>query len=142
MKRFFNFAFLYFILAMVGGVFYREFTKFFGFSGRTTLAFVHVHLLVLGTFLFLLLALFSINTNLLEQKGLRTFLILYQITLPLMVIMMVIRGILQVLKFPLSKGMNSAISGIAGISHILMAISFVVLFCILKKCEIKTVLRQ
>lgn len=142
MKRFFNFAFLYFILAMVGGVFYREFTKFFGFSGRTTLAFVHVHLLVLGTFLFLLLALFSINTNLLEQKGLRTFLILYQIALPLMVIMMVIRGILQVLEFPLSKGMNSAISGIAGISHILMAISFVVLFCILKKCEIKAVLRQ
>ena len=142
MKRFFNFAFLYFILAMVGGVFYREFTKFFGFSGRTTLAFVHVHLLVLGTFLFLLLALFSMNTNLLEQKGLRTFLILYQIALPLMVIMMVIRGILQVLEFPLSKGMNSAISGIAGISHILMAISFVVLFCILKKCEIKAVLRQ
>ena len=142
MKRFFNFAFLYFILAMVGGVFYREFTKFFGFSGRTTLAFVHVHLLVLGTFLFLLLALFSINTNLLEQKGLRTFLILYQIALPLMVIMMVIRGILQVLEFPLSKGMNSAISGIAGISHILMTISFVVLFCILKKCEIKAVLRQ
>ncbi|MBS6558900.1 MAG: DUF2871 domain-containing protein [Clostridiales bacterium] len=142
MKRFFNLAFLYFILAMVGGVFYREFTKFFGFSGRTTLAFVHVHLLVLGTFLFLLLALFSMNTNLLEQKGLRTFLILYQIALPLMVIMMVIRGILQVLEFPLSKGMNSAISGIAGISHILMAISFVVLFCILKKCEIKAVLRQ
>ena len=142
MKRFFNLAFLYFILAMVGGVFYREFTKFFGFSGRTTLAFVHVHLLVLGTFLFLLLALFSTNTNLLEQKGLRTFLILYQIALPLMVIMMVIRGILQVLEFPLSKGMNSAISGIAGISHILMAISFVVLFCILKKCEIKAVLRQ
>ena len=142
MKRFFNLAFLYFILAMVGGVFYREFTKFFGFSGRTTLAFVHVHLLVLGTFLFLLLALFSINTNLLEQKGLRTFLILYQIALPLMVIMMVIRGILQVLEFPLSKGMNSAISGIAGISHILMAISFVVLFCILKKCEIKAILRQ
>lgn len=139
MKRFFNFAFLYFILAMVGGVFYREFTKFFNFSGRTTLAFVHVHLLVLGTFLFLLLALFSINTNFLEQKSVRTFLILYQIALPLMVIMMVIRGILQVLEFPLSKGMNSAISGMAGVSHILMAISFIVLFCMLKKCKITTI---
>lgn len=138
MKRFLNLAFLYFILAMVGGVFYREFTKFFNFSGRTTLAFVHVHLLVLGTFLFLLLALFSINTNLLEQKGLGTFLILYQIALPLMIVMMGIRGILQVLESPISNSMNSALSGMAGISHILMVISFIVLFGILKKCKITT----
>ena len=43
MKRFMNTALLYAILAMVGGVFYREFTKFFGFTAKTTLSVVHVH---------------------------------------------------------------------------------------------------
>lgn len=134
MKRFFNFAFLYFILAMVGGVFYREFTKFFNFSGRTTLAFVHVHFLVLGTFLFFLLSLFAINTNLLEQKSLTTFLILYNIALPFMVVMMIVRGIIQVLNLSLSSTINAAISGIAGISHILIFIAFFFLFRTLKRC--------
>ena len=49
-----NAAFVYALLAMAGGVFYREFTKFNGFSGRTTLAFVHTHLFLLGMIVFLL----------------------------------------------------------------------------------------
>ena len=35
MKRYINAALLYAILAMAGGVFYREFTKFNGFTGKT-----------------------------------------------------------------------------------------------------------
>ena len=38
-----NSALLYAILAMAGGVFYREFTKFNGFTARTTLSVVHTH---------------------------------------------------------------------------------------------------
>ena len=37
MKRYMNLTFLYAVLAMVGGVFYREFTKFNGFTDKTTL---------------------------------------------------------------------------------------------------------
>ena len=37
-------AFGYAIAAMACGVFYREFTKFFDFTGTTTLAVSHVHL--------------------------------------------------------------------------------------------------
>ena len=48
MKKTVNYAMIYAILAMIGGVFYREFTKFQGFSGRTDLAFVHTHLFLLG----------------------------------------------------------------------------------------------
>ena len=43
MKRYMNTALLYAILAMVGGVFYREFTKFHGFTAKTTLSVVHTH---------------------------------------------------------------------------------------------------
>ena len=37
MKKLLNTAFIYALAAMAGGVFYREFTKFNGFSGRTAL---------------------------------------------------------------------------------------------------------
>ena len=47
MKRYMNAAQLYAILAMVGGVFYREFTKFQGFTGKTVLSVVHTHYFLL-----------------------------------------------------------------------------------------------
>ena len=37
MKKILNISFIYFLLAMIGGVFYREFTKIIGFTGQTTL---------------------------------------------------------------------------------------------------------
>ena len=37
MKRYMNLALLYAVLAMARGVFYREFTKFNGFTARTAL---------------------------------------------------------------------------------------------------------
>ena len=43
MKRYINSALLYAVLAMAGGVFYREFTKFNDFTGKTTLSVVHTH---------------------------------------------------------------------------------------------------
>ena len=59
MKKLWNLAFGYFLAAMAGGVFYREFTKYFGFTGETALGYLHVHLLVLGTVLFLFLLAFT-----------------------------------------------------------------------------------
>lgn len=136
MKKLINISFIYFILAMVCGVFYREFTKFFNFTDKTTLSFTHSHLLTLGTILFLILALFSINTDLLSHKKFKVFLRLYNISLPFMVIMMIIRGIIQVLNVNISSGINAAISGMAGIAHILMLVSFIILFIILKNLNV------
>lgn len=136
MKKLINISFIYFILAMICGVFYREFTKFFNFTDKTTLSFTHSHLLTLGTILFLILALFSINTDLLSHKKFKVFLRLYNISLPFMVIMMIIRGIIQVLNVNISSGINAAISGMAGIAHILMLVSFIILFIILKTLNV------
>lgn len=55
MKRYINSALLYAVLAMAGGVFYREFTKFNGFAGKTTLSVVHTHYFLLGVSMVLLL---------------------------------------------------------------------------------------
>lgn len=59
MKKYLNFAFAYAVLAMAGGVFYREFTKWNAFTGATALGKVHTHLFILGMFLFLIVALFA-----------------------------------------------------------------------------------
>ena len=61
MKRFANAALVYGALALAGGVFYREFTRLSGFTGRTSLGLVHAHYLVLGTGACLLLLLLEKN---------------------------------------------------------------------------------
>lgn len=53
MKKIINTAMIYLALGLAAGVFYREFTKWNGFTGKTTLGVVHTHLLVLGMLFFL-----------------------------------------------------------------------------------------
>ncbi len=135
MKKLWNIAFGYFLAAMAGGVFYREFTKYWGYTGETALAYIHVHFMVLGTFAFLLLGVIAKVTNLTGQKGFPVFVKLYNIILPLMMAVMIWRGVLQTLGTELSRGMDAAISGMAGLTHIAMAGVWIYLFTILKKAE-------
>lgn len=135
MKKLIDFAFGYAAAGLACGVFYREFTKYHAFTGSTTLAFTHVHFLVLGTLLLLLLAAFALHTDLTTQPHFRRFFVLYQIALPGMVVMLLIRGVLQVLGTPLTHGMDAAISGIAGIAHILMTVSFILLYLAMRRMK-------
>ena len=82
---------------------------------------------------FLLVAILFKVTNLSENKLYRRFYVLYNIGLPLMVIIMTIRGIFQVLGTNLSRGMNGMISGIAGLSHIAVAVALFMLLLAVKK---------
>ena len=122
------------IVGLVGGVFYREFTKFNGFVGKTSLGVVHTHFIVMGMVMFLLLAcLVKAMPGLIENKRFKQFYTVYNIALPFMGAMFIVRGVVQVLAIELAKGPNAAISGIAGISHILMAVALFMLFSALKK---------
>lgn len=133
MKKMINLAFGYAAAALVSGVFYREFTKLNGYTDVTTLGKMHTHLFTLGMIVFLIVALFTIHTTLNELKQFKQFLIIYNIGISLTTIMMLIRGILQVLDTPLSTGANAAISGIAGIAHIFTGAGLVLLFLALRK---------
>lgn len=130
-----NAALLYAILAMVGGVFYREFTKFQGFAGKTTLSVVHTHYFLLGMVFFLVLLLLEKNFSFTGAKTGRVILV-YHIGLNLTSVMFVLRGIVQVLETELSSGMNAAISGMAGIGHILLGVSLILLLIQVKRCVI------
>lgn len=132
MKRFINLSLLYAVLAMVGGVFYREFTKFNGFTGETTLSVVHAHYFLLGMVFFLLLLLLEKAFAFHNAKTER-ILVAYHIGLNLTAAMLVVRGVTQVVGSPLSKGVNAALSGMAGIGHILLGVSLVLVLLAVKK---------
>lgn len=133
MKKYLNIALIYAIAAMIGGVFYREFTKWNDFTGVTMLGKVHVHLFALGTLLFLLIALFAERHDLGKLKSFRAFFCLYNIGLPLTVVLFVVRGITEVQGTMLSSGADAAISGVAGIGHMLTGIGLILLLVSLKK---------
>ncbi len=132
MKRYMNLAMLYAVLAMVGGVFYREFTKFNGFTAKTALGVVHTHYFLLGMVFFLLLLLLEKSFSFTGAKTGR-ILAAYQVGLNLTAVMFVVRGVTQVLGTTLSSGMDAAISGIAGIGHILLGISLVLVLMQIKR---------
>ena len=137
MKKYLNYSLSYGVMGLVCGVYFREFTKIMGFSGVTTLSKAHPHLLMLGTILFLIVALFSGRLILEKEKTFTLFMRIYNIGLPLTVLMMLIRGTLEVIGAPLSTGLNASISGIAGIGHILLGAGLILLIVSLKKAKEK-----
>lgn len=126
MKRYMNTALIYAIFAMIGGVFYREFTKWNEFTAKTTLSAVHTHYFIMGMMVFLLLVLLEKSFSFTSARTGRV-LTVYHTGLNVTVVMMMVRGVAQVLETPLSSGMDAAISGIAGIGHILLGVSLVLL---------------
>lgn len=132
LKRYMNASMLYAILAMAGGVFYREFTKFNSFTAKTSLGVVHTHYFLLGMVVFLLLLLLEKNFAFTGAKTKR-LLLTYHIGLNLTAVMLVVRGVTQVLGVALSSSMSAAISGIAGIGHILLGVSLLLLLLQVKR---------
>ncbi|MFU0826966.1 MAG: DUF2871 domain-containing protein [Lachnoclostridium sp.] len=131
MKKFAKLSFFYSMLGLLLGVFYREFTKINNFTGETVLSGLHTHVLVLGTFFFLIVLLLEKSFELTKNKKFNKFFITYNIGLLLTVIMMAIRGCVEVLNLDISAMADSSISGIAGIGHIIMAIAYILFFLIL-----------
>lgn len=132
MKKCLNYAMVYAVLAMAGGVFYREFTKFNDFNSVTDLGKVHTHFFLLGMFVYIIIALFMRDDDFSSNKLFKAFRVVYNIGVPLTGIMLGVRGVFEVLGTELSKGANAAISGIAGIGHILVGTGIMILIVVLK----------
>lgn len=133
MKTTINLSFIYATLAMIGGVFYREFTKFVEFTGKTTLSLVHTHFFLLGMIMMLIITLFISRFQMQESKKYKSFMIIYNIGVCMTSLMLFVRGLFQVNMVDMSKAMNASLSGISGISHLLTGIGFILFFLILKE---------
>ncbi len=131
-EKYLKVSFFYAILAMVGGAFYREFTKFNGFYGKTNLSVIHTHYFILGMFMFLILLLFEKNFHISDDKLIKKT-VFYQIGLNITVLAFLMRGICQTLEMNISKGFDASISGIAGIGHILIGVSLILILIDIRK---------
>lgn len=136
-KKYINLALIYSVVAMIFGVFYREFTKLNGFAGQTSLSFMHTHYFILGMFFFLILLLVQKNYSFSSKKT-SSILVVYQIGLNITGLGFLLRGLVQVLGTELTKGMNAAISGIAGIGHILLGVCIVLLLLEIRNKVVKS----
>lgn len=133
MKTFYRCSAVYTVLGLAAGVFYREFTKLQGYQGITSLSALHTHLLILGTFFFLILLLSQKQVQFNLAKSYKLFLYFYNIGLSFTVFMLTVRGILQVQEVVLSTGINAMISGLSGMGHISLGIGFFFFFKVLKQ---------
>lgn len=128
MKKYFNFATFYLVLGLVMGVFYREFTKFNGFEGKTVLSVVHTHSITLGFIFFILVLLLEKNFGLSKIKHFSKWLILYNVSLIYVLGTFTARGIMQVL------GTDFAgLSHIAGLGHAMIGIAMIWFVVIVNK---------
>lgn len=101
-----------------GGVFYREFT---------TLSVVHTHCLMVGMVFFLLLVVVEKNFHFIDNKVLK-YLLFYHIGLNLTVVMLVVRGVIQVLSLEVLSVVLS------GIGHLILGISMVLVLILIRNC--------
>ncbi|AKT50843.1 DUF2871 family protein [Arsenicicoccus sp. oral taxon 190] len=121
----------YTTLGLASGLYYREFTKAHDFHGVTQLAFVHTHLLALGTLLGLILLLLERGFGLSRTAQWMPMWITYNAGLVITATMLTVKGTLQVLGS--SSATSPALAGIAGLGHILLTLALVFLLVALKK---------
>lgn len=133
MEKIIKTAMFYLIYGLTAGAFYREYTKFKGFTGVTTLAKVHPHVLVLGMLVFLIIGAYAYsNDELIKTKSFSRFFKVYNLALVGTSLTMFVRGLTQVNASQLTKAMDMSISGITGVFHVLMAVGFYFFFKSLK----------
>lgn len=133
MKKIYWLAFIYLIVGLVFGVFYREFTSYHNFEGDTQLAFLHTHALILGMIFFLIVLILDHLYKISESKRFSYWLITYNIGLIGLLSTLTIRGMGQVLLWELA-GFNH----VAGLFHTILGASLVWFFILLgKKINIK-----
>ncbi len=128
-----NSAFGYAVAGLASGLYYRELTKAQDFDGPTLLSTVHTHFLVLGVLFLLIVAVFERLLVLSASPLHRWFTVTFHAGLILTVSMQLVHGTMQVF----GKEGSAAISGIAGIGHVLLTVAFVVFFLALRSAVVR-----
>ena len=117
----------YMIIGLISGVYFREMTKFNDFEGWTQLSVIHTHTLILGMYFFLIVLLLEKSFNLTKHKNFKKFYVIYNIGLGITLLMMLTHGTMTILGIESS----AAISGIAGLGHIILTVGLGFFFQVL-----------
>ncbi len=129
MRKLKNAAHVYMVLGLVSGIFYREFTKYMHFTGKTPMSLVHGHLLTLGMVGFLLVLALDKQFQLSGMKQFPYFFWFYNAGIAITVGMMEVRGISTVIGHEAPEGL----SWVAGGGHLLLLVGLIQFFTLLGK---------
>ncbi len=132
MKRLLNASFVYMLVGVASGLFYREFTKLNDFPEDqfTQLGLAHTHLLTLGFIvLLIILALEKVFIISRSPKLFAWFFWLYNAGVILTSAMLIWHGSLTVL----GLDSNAMIAGIAGLGHIAITAGMLIFFTALHR---------
>lgn len=120
----FKLALTFAIMGLIGGVFYREFTKAYHWTDVTRLSFVHLHLITLG-FLWLIIVYLFFRKKVHTKDLFKQPITLYVTGLIWTVVAFTVRGIYEIIGQGQKIFPDAALSGIAGIGHILLSIGLI-----------------
>ncbi len=115
---------VFLLLGLMSGVFYREFTKIFSWTGYTALKVCHAHLLALG-FVLLILIYLMMQNEAESMPAIKTPLSVYFTGLALTAVTMTVRGIYTVTSGGTVLFPDAALSGAAGAGHIILGVGLV-----------------
>lgn len=124
-------------IGLLCGVYYREFTKALNYSYTyTPLGLVHPHLLVLGLVINIILGLLLANFSL-NKKQEKIAFVIYNVGVSLTGLLLLVRGTFDVLSktnnYMISGTLSTIISGLAGVSHIVLAVGIIYYFVLILK---------
>ena len=131
-KKLINTAAYYAIAGLFAGAFYREFTKYMGYTGVTSLGKAHPHLLVLGMFMFLIVTALASTTEITKSEYFDRFYFYYNIGVGLSATMIFCRGLYQVIGLD-NNILDLVISWTGGAGHVTVTIGLAFLFLSLKQ---------
>lgn len=122
-------------MGLIGGVFYREFTKFYNYDAATHLGKLHVHTLVLGFLTLFILYSIAKKYDNKTIEGLKKPLRIYLGGLTFTLANMTVFGIWEVVDNAKRTINIHALSGTSGLGHIALSIGLVWLLLRLLKIE-------
>ena len=131
-KKLVNTAAYYAIAGLFAGAFYREFTKYMGYTGVTALGKAHTHLFALGMLMILIVTAFASTTEITKSEYFDRFYFYYNIGVGLSATMIFCRGLYQVIGLD-NNILDLVISWTAGAGHVTVTIGLAFLFLSLKQ---------
>lgn len=127
MKLSFVASVVYLTLGLASGLYYREITKAHHFVDTTQLSVLHTHLLVLGFLFFLIVLIVDKVFGIVRAQLFHWFFWIYNAGLLTTVTAMAIHGTLTLL----GKNAGAALSGIAGMGHIMLTVGLIMFVIVL-----------
>lgn len=131
-KKLVNTAAYYAVAGLFAGAFYREFTKYMGYTGVTSLGKAHTHLFALGMLMFLIVTALASTTEITKSEYFDRFYFYYNIGVGLSATMIFCRGLYEVIGIN-NNVLDLVISWTAGAGHVAVTIGLAFLFLSLKQ---------